>query len=221
MAVKIPKTYKEPLRKLAGMDAAARARLIKAIQAAKAFLDPDDFIAQVKQEANVDPSSVGSIIWMLVSMYRVADGDPRQFASEVVDAAREELQELKKGAEEWAAFTRDLETLLASDQSLGVTAKVLGVRREYGNVFCIARILTDIRPVFGPDPARTPLAAAIVHTLRITHHAGESHEEFYVALDSEDLRKLRDQIDRAVKKEASLKAVIQETPMTYLTSGDH
>lgn len=221
MAVKIPKAYKEPLRKLASMGAPARARLVAAIQAAKAVLDPDDFIAQVKEATDVDPSSVGSIIWMLVSMYRVADGDPRQFASDAVDAAKEELQELKKDAEEWAAFTRDLATLLACDESLGVTAKVLSVRREYGNVFCSARILTDIRPVFGPDPSRTPLAAAIVRTLHIAHHAGDSHEDFYVALDADDLRKLGDQIDRAVKKEASLKAVIQDTPITYLASGDH
>jgi len=220
MPVKIPKPHIEPLRKLVSMDVAARTRLINAIQAAKAVLDPADLIAQVTNQANLDPSLVNSIIWMLVSMYRAADGDPRQFASDAVDAARAELHELKKDAEEWTAFTRDLETLLACDQSLGVTAKVLSVRREYGNVFCTARILTDIRPVFGPDPSRTPLAAAIVHTLHIAHHEGDSHEDFYVALDCEDLRKLRDQIERAVKKEASLKAVIQETPMKYLASGD-
>ncbi len=218
MAVKIPKTHKEPLRKLAGMDAASRARLIAAIQAANAALDPDDLIAQVKQEAGVDPSSAGSIISMLVSMYRAADGNPHQFASDAVDAAKEELEGPKKDAEEWAAFTNDLATLLGLDGSLGVTAKVVDVRYEYGSVFCSARILTDIRPVFGSDPARSPLAAAIVHTLRITHHAGESHEDFYVALDAEDLRKLRDQIDRAVKKESSLKAIIEKTPMKYLDS---
>ncbi len=221
MAVKIPKAHKEPLRKLACLDAAARTRLITAMQGAKAVLDPDDLIAQVTKQADLDPSLVDSIIWMLVSMYRNADGDPRQFASDAVDAAKGELEELKKDKEEWAAFTRDLAALLACDESLGVTAKVLSVRREYGNVFCSARILTDIRPVFGPDPSRTPLAAAIVHTLHIAHHEGDSHEDFYVALDAEDLRKLRDQIERAVKKEASLKVIIQETPMKYLTSEDH
>lgn len=221
MAVRIPKAHKEPLRKLAGMDAPARARLIAAIQGARAVLDPEDFIAQVKEAGGVDPSSVGSIIWMLVSLYRAADGAPHQFAGDAVDAAKAELQDLSMNDEEWTALTHDLETLLSCHGSLGVTAKVISVRREYGNVFCTARIMTDIRPVYGPDPSRAPLAAAIVHMLRISHHAGDSHEDFYVALDAEDLRKLRDQIDRAMKKEASLKAVIETTPVKFLALEDH
>lgn len=221
MAVKIPKTHHEPLRKMAAMDDAARSRLVTAMQTAKAVLNPEDLIAQVTRETELDHALADSITWMLVSMYRAADGDPRKFAGDVVEAAREALPELKKNAEEWTAFTRDLAALLGCDESLGVTAKVLSVRREYGNVYCSARILTDVRPVFGPDPARAPLAAAIIHMLHISHHEGDSREDFYVALDAEDLRKLRDQVDRALKKEASLKSVIQATKMKYLASEDH
>jgi len=198
MAVKIPIAHREPLRKLAIMSAQSRSELVAAIQDARAVLQPDELIEQVSKAAKLDESVVSPIIWMLISMYRVADGKAHQFAIDTVNAAKETL-ELRTESQPWDTLAYDLETILSANEPLGVTAKVLSVRTEYENVFCTARILTDIRPVFGPDTAQAPLAAAIVHTLHIEHHTGNSHKDFYVAMDDVDLRKLQVLIDRAVK----------------------
>jgi hypothetical protein len=216
MPIKIPKAHEEPLRELARMDPARRQRLVQAIRSAKAVLDPKDLISLVEHAMDLDGKAVSAIVWMLISMYRAADGAPGGFAKNVGDTARGLFKGPEAETVDWAKLSDDISTVLACHESLGVTAKVLDVRREYANVFCSARILTDVRPVFGPDPTQTPLAAAIVHTVRIAHHTGDSHEDFYVALDSADLRSLRDQIERALKKEASLKGVLGATSLKYL-----
>jgi hypothetical protein len=78
-----------------------------------------------------------------------------------------------------------------------------------------ARILTDIRPVFGAtdDP---PIAAVVVHTLRLSFFEDNESKEFFISLDAEDLRTLRDQLDRASSKAESLKEVIDKTGIDYV-----
>lgn len=87
---------------------------------------------------------------------------------------------------------------------------------DYDRVFRDARILTDIRPVFGMDPTAGPLAGIVIHTLRIDYHEAGDHPSFHVALDTGDLRRPWELVERAIKKEASLKTEIEKTSMKYL-----
>lgn len=215
MQIRIPKGYDEPLRRLWAMSGEQRLRLVAAIRNAKATLHPDDLIKKVTAEAAIDEKTVESIVWLLISMVRAAEGSPDTFAREVVRAAKEQLSLTDADSD---AFEKDLAQLLTSNESLGVTAKVAVLRGEFGRVFCDGRILTDIRPVFGADASMVPLAAAIVHSLRITYHEGDAHNEFFVALDTDDLRQLRALIDRAIKKEASLVAEVKKTTMRILNA---
>ena len=48
---------------------------------------------------------------------------------------------------------------------------------------------------------------AIIHTLRIYYYQSGELKSFFVAMDDEDVRKLRDALDRAQKKSTTLRAV--------------
>jgi hypothetical protein len=63
-----------------------------------------------------------------------------------------------------------------------------------------SRILTDIRPVFGQCQTDSILGYAISQTLKIDYRDSHGNGEFYVALDSSDLRSLKQIIDRALEK---------------------
>ena len=108
-----------------------------------------------------------------------------------------------------------LTTLLGFDDSLGVTAKAVDVMTEKSRVFCGARILSDIRPVFatGSDSATS---AVIIHNLQIGYHSSGDHQEFYVALDTEDIKTLKGLIVRAEKKTLALKGMLSKAGMNYL-----
>lgn len=216
MPITVPKGHRTVLRELAEMAHADRQKLIEALSASPAMIDPKDFISHVAKQADLTEEQASPLIWMLISMYRASKGEPQPFAEEVVEAVKNLQEERDASEKDWAGLGDDLATILSLHDSLGLAAKITDVRTEYGSVYCSGRILTDIRPVFGADPDSAPMAAAIVHTLRITYHAGESHKDFHVALDARDLRQLRDLVERATKKERALKQQIKRTEMQYL-----
>ena len=88
---------------------------------------------------------------------------------------------------------------------------------EHAHVFCNARILSDIRPVFA-ESADSASAAVVIHNLQIGFHEGGTgpHKEFYVALDTGDLRKLKELIVRAEKKDIALQTMLKSSNVPYL-----
>lgn len=213
MAIKIPRSHREPLRQLLTMDLALRQRFVDAIQAAGAAIDSQELIDQVSRTPELDEERIAPIIRMLITMFLAAGHSRSDFARNVVDEARGLFPD---EAIDWTAATANLAKLLACEQTLGVAAKVAEIRSEHANVFCDARILSDIRPVFGDDVASGPIAGAIVHTLRVAYHTASKHAEIHIALDVEDLRQLRSLVDRALQKEECLKAEIVKTNMRYV-----
>jgi hypothetical protein len=88
-------------------------------------------------------------------------------------------------------------------------------------VFCSARILSDLRPVF-QEPPTAASASVIIHNLQIGFHDSGTgdHKEFYVALDAGDLDILKKIIVRAEQKTASLKAILAKANVPYLEPED-
>jgi hypothetical protein len=112
-------------------------------------------------------------------------------------------------------FRTDIKDLLSLDDSFGVTAGATSIMVELEHVWQSARILTDLRPVFGPD-LREPKAEVLIHNLRITYREGGSSNEFFVGLDSNDLRMLRDVVERALEKESSLRSRAEKAGTRFL-----
>lgn len=56
------------------------------------------------------------------------------------------------------------------------------------------------------------------HTLKIVFHDGFRHRELYMALDTSDISRLREVIDRAEKKAASLKSLLNSKGLTHVPS---
>lgn len=101
-------------------------------------------------------------------------------------------------------------------ESLSVPQKVISVLRDHEYMFCKARIITDIRPVFGSDIEQGPTAAVIVHMLKISYHEGDDIKDFYLAMDTGDIQSLRDILDRADAKAKILKPVLENAKVPYL-----
>ena len=71
-------------------------------------------------------------------------------------------------------------------------------------MYCSARVLTDIRTAFGYDTKKRS-ALTIMHTLEIKYHDDTGKlREFYVAVDNDDLIELKEAINRAFDKNATL-----------------
>ncbi len=224
MPLRIPPAFKRPLADVIAMRREDRQQLIDIIRAAPAVQDRATVAARIASETELDKQRAAGIVSMLMSLYRVIQDTPiDEFVGEVCDAVRTS-GEVEAKEVDWSSFKQDLTALLSSDETFGVTAKALDIRNQQGHVYCDARILTDIRPVFKADAADGPTAAFVTHTLRIsTHDKGDfsTVEDFFVSLDADDLKELRRLIDRAVTKEAALKSLIDGTNVAYLELWGH
>src|SRR5207253_649802 len=89
----------------------------------------------------------------------------------------------------------------------GLATKVYDLSTGDERTFCHARILTDLRPVFGPNLEDGPKAMLVVHHLKLAYHGdSDKHQEFHISLDADDLETLKKIIERAETKAKSLKS---------------
>lgn len=149
------------------------------------------------------------IVEVLVTLYGIKserDVSVEEFVDDVCDAM-EHLDdashpEYRLQVSERPDFAGKLLTLLNAEL-FALVAKAQDLLTEDERTFCHARILTDLRPIFGPNIEDGPKAMVAMHTLKLAFHqqgSSDEHGEFYVALDAEDLQTLRKLIDRAEAK---------------------
>jgi hypothetical protein len=113
------------------------------------------------------------------------------------DGSRERLEE-------------NLRTIL-SIKPLIASAKALDLLSERDKVLLGTRILSNIRPVFDDDLTAPFLASVVTHSLKITvRGASSGAETIYLSLDTQDLKDLRDTIDRAILKANSIASKLNE-----------
>jgi hypothetical protein len=110
----------------------------------------------------------------------------------------------------WTKLRSFLMVALALDDTVGAAAKAGPVMTEHERIFQDARVLTDLRPIFHPDLSERPHTAVVVHMLRLTTRDifGEQNAQYF-ALDSNDIRFIRQLMDRAIKKEDTLKKLME------------
>ncbi len=166
--------------------------------------------AQVKVLNRREIDDILQALFSLAPSRSDSDIPVEKTVSELVDAMRASGKEdLRLPPDEEAQFKNRITTLLGIS-SLNISAKVCSVRLNYANVFCDAKILSDIRPIFD-KPKDKPIGSVINHMLQIEYHEDGDHKEFYVALDADDLSKLKRIIDRAETKAASLKLLLKNS----------
>ena len=107
-------------------------------------------------------------------------------------------------------FKRHLGRILELS-SLTNRAKALSLATDCQRLFSDAKIVSDVRPVFGEDVSKPPLGAVILHSLKIGFAEDGEEREFFVTLDSKDLRELQSWITRALSKDATLSQFIRQS----------
>lgn len=196
------------------------ASLKEALRKARPALSLAEFSKKVSSETGLSPQKSSTLIASLGSLYSAKAEQnltSEAFSEDLFEALKEiDKEDLHPSPDRIPAIRKHIEEILSFDDSLGVTSKALRVMLEHEHVWHSARVLTDLRPVFGADPKQAPAAAVIIHNLKIAYQAGREIREFFVALDNQDLRKLQEVLERAVKKEASLSSVAEKAGLPWL-----
>jgi hypothetical protein len=115
-----------------------------------------------------------------------------------------------------AASITSLVATMVSSPAFSVHIKAWDLRLEVDKIAQDTRVISDIRPVFPTEHLEGRDLAIIVHTLRLKVGTLHSQEELSCGVTREQLRSLRDAIDRAIEKEAILERKLRESGWVVL-----
>ena len=203
------------------VDGSHRQELLSALSKIKPTLHIDSLNLQIKNALpdaeKVHSGQVLSTIFSINGMREREKHSSHEIALALSSAIRNN-KEINQPEGEWDAdeFAAFVERILDVNKDLGVIAKANDVLTNHEHVYCTARMLTDIRPVFSSDAEQKPESFVLVHTLKITYHDDEEHKEFFVALDTADVRNLLEVIQRANTKTKTLETFFKESLLNYL-----
>lgn len=209
--LRIPDRYAPSLAKFILLSPEEIAALLKAIREGGPSLDVPGLTDTIASRLSIERTRVEEIISLLIGLQGAREGlglsvseFVAQLRSSLEASNREELRGLTP---DWSAFEKDISEALADDTTLAISAKAVDVMTDHAKRYCTARILTDLRPVFRSEVGNEDPVFVAVHTLKLVYHETGRHFEMFVALDRNDLEDFRDVIDRAIRKEESLKAL--------------
>jgi hypothetical protein len=212
MELQLPRTQQPALARFIALPPEARERLIARLQTSSPVFRADKLAEQIGPELSIDADELTRILRMFASMYsaRLSNNvSAAEFAKSVMQAAVETgRKDLQIPGEQRNEIEASIAAVLDSEAFL-VTAKAANIAGEFERIFNQARILTDLRPIFN-DPSKKPVAALVVHTLRIAYEDVNGLSEFFVSVHSKDIEKLIETLQRAIEKERALRASMSD-----------
>lgn len=204
----VPAAYRKVLTGLARLEVAEATALIDSIAAVPPLARVMDIQDAAKSAVNTPEHEViadrlvGSLLSLLGRMrgHSVADLADALSRSSDLDLKPEERERL-----------RDRVAKLAATDAISSTAVGVDLLTQHARNFSGARIFTDIRPLFEDDVDAEPTNAVIVETLQIEVWSRDGDREtLHVAMDETDLTELRGVVDRALKKTAAVKRMLDK-----------
>lgn len=161
-------------------------------------------------------AKIFSIVNTLISLHEVSQTDNVLVEELATDVAGVFGKKLGLGPDDVAKFQKRVETSLQKTEKFAIFVKARSVLTDNQRTFLECRILSDIRAVYTGEPDTTPAAAVILHTLKLVYWNNFQKEEFFVTLDTQDLKLLRSSLERAEKKTESLAGLVNKAGIVYV-----
>jgi len=168
---------------------------------------------------SISPEDLNMIMDTLYSLYRVrefSDVKASRFLSDLI-------QSLKTSGDPGLAIVpdeipklRDRFKKLLGIENISLLSKAIRLQRDGEKLYCDAKILSDIRPVFHDDATTKPAGAVVTHTLRLGYHERGQHKEFFMVLENIDLANLALTLERAHTKGETLRKMMEEVGLPDL-----
>jgi hypothetical protein len=191
--------------------------LIAALKSAPAISNPHEMAKHIADQVPSFPRDrLVPVLEMLYTLYHVRDlsgvGDAT-FLNDLMDGATKEFE--VNGSSDLPKLKSILEKLL-SIGTLSIVSKASRLQRDGERLYCSAKVLSDIRPVFRSDPSLAPVGAVITHTLKVGYHEGRGHLETQIVMDSDDLAMLAAVVQRAQAKDKTLRSLLKRSKLPNL-----
>jgi hypothetical protein len=215
MALDIPEREASYIAAIQKLPSASMEKLILALVNAPPTSNPKKMAERITEQVpSVPVERLGGMLDTLYTLYHIRElsGVPYpQFLEDLIEGLRKDrnVQLTERQLKKLSAPLKRLMDI----EALKTIAKAARLQRDGERLYCAGKTLSDIRPVFGNDPAARPLGAVLTHTLKIAYHQGSERLEFHVILDSTDLEELAEVIQRAKDKDKALRELLKSTKL--------
>ena len=158
----------------------------------------------ISEKTGIDFEDVEKIVDLLFSLTvnkRITTDNLDIFLNNLLSSLKKhEDEELKVDSE-----LKDLLKRLISISTIQCTTKALELETSREKLLMNSLIITDIRPIFDDDNPEIIEAAVVTHNLKIRYRdSNGENNTIYIAVDEEDLSRLKKQIIRAEIKGKSI-----------------
>lgn len=209
----IPEHQQSALIRIRELSDGAFDQFIRALENVEPTAKSADLFENVKRQAPdlmaiEDLRSALSTLYSLYNLRAMVDVSSTHFIRDLLRAIQDSGNEhLKFSDTEKGAFEERLVRLMDIGP-LNLSSKAFMLQREHEHLFHDVQLFTDLRPVFGANPSEEPIGMVLAYTLKVVYHGARQHEELYIALDSDDVAKLKSVIERAETKAETLKRLL-------------
>ena len=217
---KIPQQYQFGITLIIKIDEPLFNRLLSAITEVHPFVDIDSLVLEISPKIEeVSINDLQEILKAIHSIYSLRiQGNLKntEIITGLINAVSSDGTFSQLSAEELAHFEQRLTKLLAIDGSISISSQAISLLQEYDSIFLNSRIITDVRPVFKAETKEEIAGALVVHTLKIAYQDASGSKEFYVALDSSDVKKLQEQLSQSLIEAKVIQAMLNKADVVYL-----
>jgi hypothetical protein len=190
--------------------------LVESLQNTPISLDPDEYaVAAVVALKDIPPDDATEVAQALTTL---CGGRAVRSVDSTADFVDDILETVEEGSTEKieVEILRDRLTQILDIESMVVSSRAASIMFEHGHLFATAKVLSDVRPVFGLNIEEAPKTAIIFHNLSIHYFQDGQHKEFFVVLDTDEVESLIETLERAVTKAETLKSMLSAANIPYI-----
>lgn len=220
--ITIPKSQQRAVQRLLSLSPEKMGQFIECIKTASPASSFRVLERRLQQKIDTPITGLNPILQMVATLGGIAEDEGmsnEEIAGELIGAAqKDKIDDINPSDNDWGRLKRDLAMLFAVSAPIALTRKAAMLTSEHEHVYCPdnSRIISDIRSIFPSGEIADPVGAVIVHLLKLAYHQDDDTKAFYVALDSEDVRMLRDLLDRAISKEDRIKKTMKTSGIQFV-----
>jgi hypothetical protein len=216
----VPARFQGGLLKVGQLSEEAYSQLFESLKRAPELSSSAELVAWMTDEVPAIASNdLKSMLVALASTARVQRNAEAELAKFAVDVWQSLLKTNPSDVKnlDGGSFRKRMASLIGLSSLELTSYKAASLRREVDKSFCRSKIFTDLRSVFKDKVDDAPAVMVLIHNLQIGYHdvSGE-HRNFYVSLDTAELDKLKQTIDRARKKAKVLESALKTANITVI-----
>jgi len=158
---------------------------------------PADFIDSICETVKISSSDAGDIFTLLMNLTisRLNVGDTEE---EFLINVKESIKENALPKYDISAAMEVVDELLRNiDINFTITGQAISYYNNNNKVYYRSKIFHELRPIVVDGKYEASLC---IHKLKISYREDDIEKEFYVALDGEDLIKLKESIQKSEKE---------------------